>query len=202
MDAERYRGYDEAIQTADDQGGRSAVGDDVRISSDSGVSASIGDASPILSMAGQSGGDTKTPASRMGGDSSPCSILSTPGSELPSASGIAEPATSEDGGSDRTKGGERGAFLDVVPFNNVRAKYLRPWNDRALSRPYHIPPSSDKGKGGGSRSRSVSITAGSSSPATVGSRRTMEAHRATREETPRWRGKTLTGKHAKAWGWE
>lgn len=30
-------------------------------------------------------------------------------------------------------------FVDVVPFNNIRAKYLRAWHDTALSRPYHVP---------------------------------------------------------------
>lgn len=31
-------------------------------------------------------------------------------------------------------------FIDIVPFNNVRAKYMRPWSDTALSRPYRIHP--------------------------------------------------------------
>lgn len=110
-------------------------------------------------------------------------------------------------------GGGNGAFVDVVPFNNIRAKYLRPMNDFALSRPYHVAPLPDwrADSAAGSRSTSSSLS-GTSNPFEstsaaidhAGHGRTMEAYRKTKEKgltTHRRHSKTLKGwKEMREWG--
>lgn len=116
------------------------------------------------------------------------------------------------GGDGGDGGGGRGSFVDVVPFNNIRAKYLRPWDDTELSGPYHVVPSPDWGAGGaaGSRSRGSSM-GGPSIPTSTnraminaaGSGRTMEAyHRTAKQGDPvtHQRSKTLNWKERREWG--
>lgn len=118
------------------------------------------------------------------------------------------------------KGGEaggdgNGAFVDVVPFNNIRAKFLRPVNDTALSRPYHVAPLPDwrAGSAAGSRTPGSSFgsstsSASSTSPVieNAGNGRTMEAYTLvkTREKGPsthRRHSRVLKGwKEKRDWG--
>eukprot|EP00752_Nemacystus_decipiens_P007539 g6737.t2 len=103
---------------------------------------------------------------------------------------IAAAATRKGRGGDG--GGGRASFADVVPFNNIRAKYLRPLDDTELSRPYHVEPRPGwRADNSSARSGSLgSSTDGSSAPLpgdvvainidTVASKRTMEAHRRTK----------------------
>lgn len=104
-------------------------------------------------------------------------------------------------------GGDRGNFVDVVPFNNIRAKYLRPWNDTELSRPYHVAPlptwRSDRAAG----ARSSGSSVGSSITSTdvfsaAGSGQTVEAYRKAKLRNPstqRPRSRTLNWKDGKEW---
>lgn len=112
-------------------------------------------------------------------------------------------------------GGGRGSFVDVVPFNNIRAKYLRPLDDTELSRPYHVAPSPswrpDCAVGGRSLGSSAD---GSSTPTSTkdapnivdaaASERTMEAYRKTKQRdlatNHRRRSKALNWKQRMEWG--
>lgn len=106
--------------------------------------------------------------------------------------------------------GEHPGFVDVVPFNNIRAKYLRPMDDTELSRPYHVDPSPDWRADSTLGSRSLGSTMGGSSAASsaatnaiVGSGRTMEYYRKATQRDPvmnRRQGRTLNWKERKEWG--
>ncbi|CAN0195816.1 unnamed protein product, partial [Ectocarpus sp. 12 AP-2014] len=104
-------------------------------------------------------------------------------------------------------GGGRGCFVDVVPFNNIRAKYLRPWNDTELSRPYHVAPSptwrADRAVGAQSLASKVgsSITSTDAFSA-AGSGQTLEAYRKANLRNPathRPHSRTLNWKDGKEW---
>lgn len=104
-------------------------------------------------------------------------------------------------------GGGRGCFVDMVPFNNIRAKYLRPWNDTELSRPYHVAPSptwrADRAVGARSSASSVgsSITSTDAFSA-AGSGQTLEAYRKANLRNPathRSSSRALNWKDGKEW---
>eukprot|EP00903_Cladosiphon_okamuranus_P006103 g6012.t2 len=112
-------------------------------------------------------------------------------------------------------GGGRSSFVDVVPFNNIRAKYLRPLGDTGLSRPYHVAPSpcwraEAASRSLGSLGSSVcdSSTSAPTNNAAAGgvvaaNKRTLEAYRKLRQRVPgahRRRGKTLNRKERRDWG--
>lgn len=109
-------------------------------------------------------------------------------------------------------GGGRGSFTAVVPFDNIRAKYLRPLDDTELSRPYHVAPRPDWRADRAGRSGSLGSSA--CSPSTAGmaasidsaaSEKTMEAYRRTKQRghvTHQRRGKTLNSKERETWGAE
>lgn len=128
------------------------------------------------------------------------------------------PAATKKGrvGGDGGGGGGRSSFVDVVPFNNIRAKYLRPVDDTSLSRPYHVAPSpgwrAESTGAAGSRSLGSSMC-GSSTPASANNagpsiivaanERTMEAYRKTKQRdrgAHRRPGKTLNRKERREWG--
>ncbi|CAM9823229.1 unnamed protein product, partial [Ectocarpus fasciculatus] len=133
-------------------------------------------------------------------------------SEAPAVSGLGSFTDEENTATPRRSisdggGGDGGNFVDVVPFNNIRAKYLRPWNDTELSRPYHVAPSptwrADRAVG----SRSSGSSVGSSITSTdafsaAGSGQTLEAYRKARLRNPathRPRSRTLNRKDGKEW---
>lgn len=111
-------------------------------------------------------------------------------------------------------------FVDVVPFNNIRAKYLRPSGDTALSRPYHVSAFSDRTMAPPIRSitRHAPATATAGSPAaadstvgvgfgvSLGAKRMLTAGStegtlsATTRAFAKFNNKKLTGKGAQTWG--
>ncbi|CAM9980665.1 unnamed protein product [Scytosiphon promiscuus] len=111
------------------------------------------------------------------------------------------------GGGGGGGGGSAGGFVDVVEFDNIRAKYLRPLSDTKLSGMYHVAPSpgwratttiGSRGIGGSSTAASADAIA-----TAAGAGRTMEAYRRTRQVDPaarRRRSRTLNWKERKAWG--
>ena len=100
-----------------------------------------------------------------------------------------------------------GSFVDAVPFNNIRAKYLRPLDDMELSRPYHVDPSPDWRVESAAGSR---ILGGSSASATTNvivetawSARTMESYPKTKQRDSilhQRHGRTLNWKQRREWG--
>ncbi|CAN0100617.1 unnamed protein product, partial [Ectocarpus sp. 6 AP-2014] len=132
--------------------------------------------------------------------------------EAPAVSRLDSVTTDENTATTRRSFGDgagrgRGCFVDVVPFNNIRAKYLRPWNDTELSRPYHVAPSptwrADRAVGTPSLASSVgsSITSTDAFSA-AGSGQTLEAYRKTNLRNPathRPRSRTLNWKDGKEW---
>lgn len=114
--------------------------------------------------------------------------------------------TGREGGGDAAGNyGYKDTFVDVVPFNNVRAKYLRPWEDDGLSRPYHVVPAADwKAE----RSSSVPRTGDSMStrdsfttPMTVGIAAAVDDYRKSTERPARRGSYVLSRKAEKAWGY-
>lgn len=116
-------------------------------------------------------------------------------------------------GRSSTSNSSNASFVDVVPFHNARAKYLRPWHDTALSRPYHVAPSPEWGARvrtpASLRSTSMRLSTTSSTRTgsycptpSVESERTVKADREARIPTTatRRRSKTLTWKAGKSWG--
>lgn len=70
---------------------------------------------------------------------------SSPSNEFVSASVAAAAVSGVEHLPSATDGkGSNATFVDVVPFYNIRAKYLRPWGDTALSRPHHISAIPDR----------------------------------------------------------
>ncbi|CAM9923125.1 unnamed protein product, partial [Ectocarpus sp. 4 AP-2014] len=145
-------------------------------------------AAPECSMG--DGGESETPAV----------------SRLDSVTDDENTATTRRSFSDGGVGG-RGCFVDVVPFNNIRAKYLRPWNDTELSRPYHVAPSptwkANRAVGAPSLASSVgsSITSTDAFSA-AGSGQTLEAYRKANLRNPathRQHSRTLNWKDGKEW---
>ncbi|CAB1110523.1 unnamed protein product [Ectocarpus sp. CCAP 1310/34] len=103
--------------------------------------------------------------------------------------------------------GGRGCFVDVVPFNNIRAKYLRPWNDTELSRPYHVAPSPTWRAGRAVGAPSLASSVGSSITSTdalsaAESGQALEAYRKATLRNPathRPHSSTLNWKDGKEW---
>ncbi|CAN0005237.1 unnamed protein product, partial [Hapterophycus canaliculatus] len=152
------------------------------------------------------------------GAASECSAITAGGSEICSTSGaggVAEHGNAAATGREEISGGGgRGggggsdieAFEDVVQFNNIRAKYMRPWDDTKLSGMYQVKPSPNwrANRAAGSRGIGGPPTATSSDAiaASTGSGRTIEAYRRLRQNgaTARRRSRTLNWKEIKAWG--
>lgn len=199
-----------------DSGAEISRGDDSSLASSSrfGSCSGFGGESPSATVAAAAGkrvemylGDGGEEGRRGDGAASECSAFTGGGSEIHAVSGPSDFAEGGDAAA-AARGGGVGAFVDVVQFNNIRAKYLRPWDDTKLSGMYHVPPSPDwranrtpgsrGGIGGSSTAASAEAIA-----ASVGSGRTMEAYRRTRQIDPtarRRRSRTLNLKDRKAWG--
>lgn len=229
-DAERYRGYVEANTPRDDPWGESEGGSRVGLLLGDGSlpsefddrESSEGSSSVASATMGKGGRGRVSGEVADGwlgdGTASECSgITGTEPEGYPVSGGggmmdDGDPLTTTGRGSGGGGGGS-GAFVDVVPFNNIRAKYLRPMNDVVLSRPYHVAPLPDwrAGSSAGSRSTSSSLS-GSSTPHestsaaidNAGHERTMEAYRKMKENCPtthRRHSKTLKGwKEMREWG--
>lgn len=216
LDAERYWGYDEACVSTDgrERKAGSALGDGVPFSSSSYSGPSGGIASVATNASsstftaerGEGRGDGSLHLPRDGA-SSQGSVLTT--GELEESSFTLSEAEGPVG-----EGGERGGvttategrnggeiFVDVVQFNNVRAKYLRSWDDTALSRPFHVPPLPSWRPEGGASLRSVVSRGGPSPPTTAASGGTSEACFGTGDHaTQRRNSAALNLNNAKAWG--
>lgn len=199
LDAERYKGYhDTEVATAEQEEEGQA---DMSVGDSTSLSVSISETSGSEADVRQGGGASNDAVYLLGNDAeSECTAVSSGGgSEAFLGPGTARHA--EEWGTAMTSGRGGSTFVDVVPFHNVRAKYMRPWNDTALSRPYQVRPSPSWRVGGAVRLGSVSTAAsGLSLPTTAESGRTMEGHHKTVDTATRRRSYTLTGKAGKAWG--
>lgn len=231
-DAERYRGYVEMNTPRDDgrekkeqeEGGpglRLLLGDRGNIPSDifasssdsredfgTGSSSSSPSAPAVGKGSGRVADDGGSEVWLGDGAASEGSAALASGGVGFAEGGHAPTATRNGRGGD---GSGRGSFVDVVPFNNVRAKYLRPLSDMELSRPYHVAPSPGwRADGAAGSWKPGSSMGGSSAPTSAinaaidaaASERTMEAYRKTKQRDPvaHRRSKTLNRKERRQWG--
>lgn len=226
MDAERYRGYVVTNMPRDDRRGAGEGGPGVGLTlGDGGLPSEFDNRD---SSACSSSGPNTAAGERGGGrvddvvaegwlrDCMPIECSTVTGAD-------GEGCPVSDGGGMMMDGGDpptatrlrsvagvggNGAFVDVVPFNNIRAKYLRPMNDTALSRPYRVAPLPDWS---GSRTTASSLSGSSTSSTptghhidSAGNGWAMESYRGTRGKVPanhRRHSKMLKGwKQMRQWG--
>ena len=221
MDAQRYRGYVEIMTPGDalwQQGSGAALGPL------SGEVARVQSSSPASSRAcwqgfgNGDGGGSSVPSEF---SVSPASRESARNCSMPSnAAGRKEEWHRDDGALDvwlRDGASEclaeeeicpmSGSFVDAVPFNNIRAKYLRPLDDTELSRPYHVDPSPDWRAESAAGSRSLGGSSASATTnvivETAGSALTMKSYRKIKQRDSvlhQRHGRTLNWKQRKEWG--
>ena len=172
MDAERYRGcsyYEAMSQLPDDTTGNGRPTE----SSNPSIVGSQYIILPVLVN------DRKAQAKRNAPEQPSTIAESAKDPGTLSAAKLPELTGNEEAKRVATEAGPSDALVDVVPFNNIRAKYLRTWSDTALSRPYHVSPSPGS-RGNGGVLKPVTTRIGS-----VGSQRTLEACRKAREQARR-----------------
>ena len=235
MDADRYRGFHETPEAflpgEEGAGEASFVGGGATMDSSESSGGGEGEAVALALLPGMAGPSSDDSKEERGGErkgdgrgGTAAAAAATP--EVAGAeSGGSGSGGGRKGGGGVAGGGESGgggAFVDVVRFNNARAKYLRPWDDAALSRPYRVSPLSDwrafkgggaaglvstrsglsSGGGGGGLGGSVSTRGGSSSASRAGSRGAVvdEACHKAGEGHTRRQSIALSRRDGAAWG--